>query len=144
MLFGSCAAISGDAAAARPAHRAMLSATIGPETPGPLQQTFPGFEKFFHSPAGRAALARSGMAQDVTIEQVTRRDGLLLLKIRDRSRQKGTPVSETYWRAITGLRGRITALSVLPAAGSTMGDAQQIRLLRDFDAAIRAANPGRL
>lgn len=141
VLFGSCAAISGDPAAAKPAYRAMLSATVGPETPEPLQQTFPGFERFFQSAAGRAALARSGTAQDVAILQVMHSGGLLLLKIRDRSQQKGAPVSETYWRAITGLRGRITALSVLPAQGVAMGDAQQIRLLQAFDAAIRAANP---
>lgn len=142
VLFGSCAAISGDTSAAKPAYRAMLSATVGPQTPEPLQQTFPGFARFFQSAAGRAALARSGSAQDVAIQQVVHSNDLLLLKIRDRSRQKGdAPVAETYWRAITALRGRITALSVLPMDGVAMGDAQQIRLLQEFDAAIRAANP---
>ena len=140
VLFGSCAAISGDPSAAKPPYPAMLSATVGPTTPEPLRETFPGFEKFFQSSAGRAALARSGAPQDVAILRVVRSDGLLLLKIRDRSRQQGTPVSETYWRAITGLGGRITALSVLPLRGARLSDAQQIRLLHDFDAAIRAAN----
>lgn len=141
VLFGSCAAISGNPQAAKPPLQAMLSATVGPRTPEPLEQTFPGFEKFFRSTAGRAALARSGIAQDVSIQQVLHSDGLLLLKTRDRSRQKGAPVAETYWRAIAALRGRIAALSVLPAEGAAIGDAQQIRLLKAFHAAIRAANP---
>ena len=141
VLWGNCAAISGDATAPKPPYRAMLTATVGPEGAGPVEATFPGFERFFRSGAGRAALARSGALDDVEILKVKRSGHLLLLKIRDRSRVQGAPVSETYWRAITGLSGRITALSVLPLEGASITDAAQIRLLTDFDATIRAANP---
>ena len=141
VLWGNCAAISGDATAPKPPYRAMLTATVGPEGAGPVEATFPGFERFFRSGAGRAALARSGAPDDVEILKVKRSGHLLLLKIRDRSRVQGAPVSETYWRAITGLSGRITALSVLPLEGASITDAAQIRMLTDFDATIRAANP---
>ncbi|WP_428335589.1 hypothetical protein [Paenirhodobacter sp.] len=140
VLWGNCAAISGDPAAPKPPFHAMLSATVGPEAAGPVEATFPGFEKFFRTPVGRAALARSGLAEDVRVVKVTRQDNLLLLKIEDRSKATGAPVAKTYWRAITGLGGHITALSVLPLAGSSMRDADQIGLLAAFDTAIRAAN----
>ncbi|RWR31661.1 hypothetical protein D2T31_04465 [Sinirhodobacter populi] len=140
VLFGDCSALSGRVSDQRPAHPAVLSATIGPRTPGPIETTFPGFERFFHSPAGRAALARSGSAGDVQILQVRKTGPVMLLKIRDRSGAQGTPVGQTYWRAIVDLGGRITALSVLPLKSAPMSDAAQIRLLEDFIAAIRAAN----
>lgn len=140
VLFGSCAAISGDPSAARPAQPAMLSATVGPQAAGSLSDTFAEFESFFQSPAGRAALARSGAPEDVRILRAERRGDLLLLKIRDRSQAREAPVSATYWRAITGLEGRITALSVLPLANAAMSDAQQIAVLEAFNAATRAAN----
>jgi len=140
VLWGNCAAISGDPAAPKPPYRAVLSATVGPEAAGPVEATFPGFERFFRSGSGRAALARSGTSSDVNILKVQRRDHLLLLKIEDNSAPDGTPVSKSYWRAITGLGGHITALSVLPLQGSRMTDADQLRLLQQFDAAIRAAN----
>lgn len=143
VLFGSCAAISGDASAPHPAYRAMLSATVGPKAAAPLVRSFPAFESFFHSSAGRAAIARSGLAQDVDILSVKQQDDMMLLKIRDRSASREAPVSPVYWRAITDLDGRIGALSVLPLQGAAMSDNQQIALLRSFDASIREASKGR-
>lgn len=139
-LFGSCAAISGDASMAPAPYPVMLSATVGLKVAAPLAQSFPAFERFFHSPSGRAAIARSGLAGDVDIVAVRRQGGMMLLKIRDRSASTTTPVSTTYWRAITDLNGRIAALSVLPMKGITMSDSAQIRLLVQFDQAIRAAS----
>ncbi len=140
VLFGDCAVIGGAAPARTPMRQAVLSATIGPETPGPIETTFPGFDRFFHSAAGRAMLARSGSAGDVDILQVRKAGSVMLLKIRDRSTPRDPLVSQVYWRAIVDLGGRITALSVLPLRAAPMTDAAQIRLLEDFVASIRAAN----
>ena len=88
----------------------------------------------------RAALARSGRAEDVQVLAVEPSQSLLLLKISDRSAPDAAPVEPVYWRAITGLGGHVSALSVLPLAGSGMDDATQLALLQAFDASIRAAN----
>ncbi|HEY0276217.1 MAG TPA: cation transport ATPase [Paenirhodobacter sp.] len=140
VLFGDCATITGATPDRRPARAAVLSATIGPETPGPIETTFPGFDRFFHSAAGRAMLARSGAAGDVEILQVRQTGATMLLKIRDRSAPRDATVSQVYWRAIVDLGGRITALSVLPLRTAPMPDTAQIRLLEEFVAAIRTAN----
>ncbi len=140
VLWGNCAAIAADPEAPRPVHRAMLSATIGPLADHPLDGAFEGFEAFVQSDAGRAALARSGRAEDVQVLAVEPSQSLLLLKISDRSAPDAAPVEPVYWRAITGLGGHVSALSVLPLAGSGMDDATQLALLQAFDASIRAAN----
>jgi len=140
VLWGNCAAIAGDPAAPKPPYRAMLSATVGPASSTALPVAIDGFEPFFRSGAGRAALARSGRAEDVEILKVRREGDMLLLKISDRSAPTTAPVTRTYWRAVTALRGHVSALSVLPLQGSALRDADQIALLKAFDAAIRAAN----
>lgn len=140
VLWGNCAAIAGDPKGAKPAEKAMLSATIGPLSRATTVASARGYERFFRSEAGRAALARSGLAQDVKILAVKREGGLLLLKIADRSAPTEAPVDDVYWRAITRFDGRVSALSVLPLAGSTMEDETQIALLQAFDETIRAAN----
>lgn len=140
LLWGNCAAISGNPAAQRPAQRALLSATIGPAIEGDPGASFGEFEAFFRSAAGRAALARSGRAEDVQIEDLKREEMLLLLKITDRSAATLAPVAPTYWRAVTGFGGHIGTLSVVPLQGASLDDAAQLALLHSFESAIRAAN----
>lgn len=140
VLWGSCAAIGGDARAPKPAQKALLSATIGPESPDPVETAFDSYERFFKTRAGRAALARSGKAQDVEILAVKREEQRLLLKISDHSAPTTAPVDPVYWREITGVRGHVSALSVLPLAGSGLPDETQLDLLSAFDETIREAN----
>lgn len=140
LLWGNCAAISGNPTALRPAERALLSATVGPALAGDPSASFAQYEAFFRSDAGRAALARSGHANDVRIEAVRHEKALLLLKITDRSASSFAPVAPTYWRAVTGLGGHIGTLSVLPVQGARLDDATQVTLLHAFEQAIRAAN----
>ncbi|MCE5973695.1 hypothetical protein LZA78_09405 [Sinirhodobacter sp. WL0062] len=140
VLFGNCAAISGNPQAPKPPARALLSASVGPQSPQPVAENFAQIEAFFRSEAGRAALARSGKAVDVEILSARIRDKALMMKLRDRSASRGTPVAETYWRAVTGLGGRITALSVMPLAQSGLSDDEQLALLRDFVARTKSAN----
>ena len=140
VLFGNCAAIARDPGGAQPIFPALLSATLGPEGVDPAAMRPATVEGFFRSEAGRAVLARSGKAADVELIAVRRAGDLLLLKIKDASTgggglQKGA----SYWRAITGLGGRLAALSVLPLEGARISDSDQIGLLQAFVAASRAA-----
>ncbi len=140
VLWGNCAAIGKNPKAAQPSHKALLSVTIGPPTEDPAPEAFADYEAFFRSDAGRAALARSGLAGDVEILDVAQQDQLLLLKIADQSAASIAPISTVYWRAITGLGGRVAALSVLPIAGSDLDDESQVALLQAFEGTLRAAN----
>ena len=140
VLWGSCAAIGGDAGAPRPAQKALLSATIGPISEDPVETAFDSYERFFKSRAGRAALARSGKARDVEILAVKHEPRRLLLKIADHSAPITAPVDPVYWREIIGLGGHVSALSVLPLAGSALDDATQLELLSAFDETVRDLN----
>lgn len=140
VLWGNCAAIGKNPKAAQPNHKALLSVAIGPPAKDPAPEAFPEYEQFFRSEAGRAALARSGQARDVKILDVERQDQLLLLKIADQSAASIAPISTVYWRAITGLSGRVAALAVLPIAGNDLDDESQVALLQAFEGSLRAAN----
>jgi hypothetical protein len=49
-------------------------------------------------------------------------------------------VEPVYWREIIGLGGHVSALSVLPLAGSALDDATQLDLLSAFDETIHDLN----
>jgi len=140
VLWGSCAAIAENPRAPQPQYRAMLSAAVGPVSQEPVEKSFRSYERFFRSEAGRAALARSGMARDVRILEVRRKEGLLLMKVSDRSAPSAAQMDAVYWREITSFAGHVAALSVLPLAGSDLDDQTQIALLEAFELSIRAAN----
>ncbi|MFD2175545.1 hypothetical protein [Rhodobacter lacus] len=140
VLWGNCAAIAQDPRARQPHHRALLSATVGPTSREPVARALARYERFFRSDAGRAAMARSGLAEDLEILEAQKNEQALLLKIADHSAPQSAPVDAVYWRSITGLSGHVTALSVMPLAGTQIDDATQLALLQAFEESIRAAN----
>lgn len=144
-LFGNCAAISDNPEDARAPLPALLSVTVGPpaieDEAGKLSKArLEKIGSFFRSDIGRAALARSGEAGDVTIDRSEIVHDILMLRVTDRSASGRPPVAKTYLRGITDLSGRITALSVMPLKDGEMSDNAQKALLEEFVAAIRAAN----
>lgn len=144
-LFGNCAAISKNPDDSHARQPALLSVTVGPpaieDEAGKLSKArLQKIGEFFRSEIGRAALARSGEAKDVTIQKSEIADDMLLLTISDRSKSGGPPIATTYLRGITDLSGRITALAVMPLKDGEMSADAQRGLMRDFAAAIRAAN----
>lgn len=140
VLWGNCAAIARDPLMRQPRHRALLSATVGPVSRTPIRTALTRYESFIRSEAGRAALARSGRAEDLKILEIRRSPSALLLKIADHSAPQNAPVEPVYWRAITGVSGHVTALSVMPLTASGIGDATQIGLLQAFEKSIRTSN----
>lgn len=145
VLFGNCAALSGDPSDARPDYPAVLSAAVSTGAGGAgLEGRFDQMRQFFRSPAGRAALSRAGRAETVEVLDIRTEGSLLLIRLSDSAPMGGAPVSETYWRAITGIGGRILSLSVLPLKDRPISDAAQRALLEQFAATIRANNAGRV
>lgn len=145
VLFGNCAAISGNPNDARATEPALLSATVGPPTikdkNGKLSHDrLKRMETFFRSDIGRAALSRSGESADVKILHSEISHDMLLLSIQDRSKSGGPPIAQVYLRAIADLGGRITALSVMPLKDGEMSAAAQKVLITRFAEAIRSAN----
>lgn len=131
ILMGRCAG----AAATAPA---LITVSLGaPGSAGVLRRGARAMSDYFTSPAGRAALARDGRAASVRVLRASVADDALVLRVEDRA-------AGGYWRAVTGLRGRLVTISVTaPQAGGPADPADLRRLLEQALAAMRRANPPR-
>lgn len=144
VLFGTCAALTGSPAAGEPAYPAILTATVLPGAPGgTFEESFAAMAAFFRSGPGRAALSRSGRADDVRLAQVLSRDRVLYLRLEDSSAVAGQRVEPDYWRAILQVRGRIVTLSALGLKSRPVPAAEKRRVLDAFVARVRSANAAR-
>ena len=113
---------------------ALLTMSIGPAaSSGAMAAGGAALTEYFTSPAGRAALSRSGRAQDVTVIEARMADGAYLLRLGDRA------VGD-YWRAVVGLNGRLVTLSVNGAQGAPLNPEAGRALLDAALAALRRAN----
>ena len=114
---------------------ALVTVTIGrPASAGVMLAGPKALAAFFASPAGRRALSRDGRVNDVGVVQTVATADALFLRVLDR-------VAGDYWRAITGLNGRLVTVSATGAAGAPLSAVQGRKLLEDTLAALRQANP---
>ena len=128
VLIGRCR--DGSQAAA-----ALVTVTVGP--PGSaavLAAGGPELAAFFTSAQGRATLARSGKASDVTISRAVMAGEDFVMLLTDRS-------AGTYWRAITGLRGRVVTVSAAGTEAVTLTPESGRDVLNATLAALHNANP---
>ncbi len=128
VLIGRCR--DGSQAAA-----ALVTVTVGPPgSAGVLAAGGPELAAFFTSAQGRATLARSGKAADVTISRAVMAGGDFVMLLTDRS-------AGTYWRAITGLRGRVVTVSAAGTQDVTLTPESGRDVLNATLAALHSANP---
>lgn len=143
VLLGSCAALGGGRA--RPAGPAgILTAAIqpGPSGAGLDAPALHDLARFLQSPAGRAALSRSGQGDDVAVAQALLQGDALLLQIEDQGQAgRDQGLQPGYWRAILPLRGRMVTLSALAPAQAPLSPEAGRALIEAFLARMRAANP---
>ena len=96
--------------------------------------------KFLGSPAGRAALSRSGKAASLTIAEISSAGKVMYIRASDSAPAPGQEVEQEYWRALLAVRGQIVTLSVLGLKASPMSSADKRALLEQFVARVQAAN----
>lgn len=142
VLMGSCASLSGSLTAARPRDLAVVTASAYPDggAAAEFAASFPAMASFLTSPAGRAALSRSGKAASVQILAITSRDGVMFIHAEDRAPAPGQDVELDYWRALLALKGQIITLSVLGLKAQPLGPDAKRSLLEAFVAKVQAAN----
>ncbi|MGL4310965.1 MAG: hypothetical protein ACRCSU_10795 [Paracoccaceae bacterium] len=141
VLMGSCAALSLSPLAPRPAVKAVLTASVSPAAPAGGSAFDPAqADQLFRSDAGRALLARSGSASDVTIVESRSTGTALLLALVDTSGGLEPGIDDAYWRAITEIRGRIVTLSVMPATEAAVAPQTGMDLAARFVAQVVAQN----
>lgn len=138
VVLGSCAAISGDAKLPQPDIPGVVTVSVEAE-PGTLPDS-ETLEKFFASDAGRAALARNGKAESVSILDTRAEDGLLFLHAFDNSAAPGT--SNEVWRALFGLGGRFVAVSFHTLLEDSIDSEDGLNALAAQVRELRSANRG--
>lgn len=92
---------------------------------------------FFATEQGRSLLARSGRSGDVTLVETRAQDQALLLLLDDAEAGR-------YWRAVSGLNGRLVTISAQGTGGVALDPAASLRAVEQTLRAMQAANPPRL
>lgn len=138
-VLGSCAVISGNPHDAKPRHPAMLTASVVPTDAALDDIALDRMAAFFSTEAGRVALARSDGAEEVSVIDLERDDGMLLVHAEDGD-QAGD-VTGDYWRGVFETAGQLVTVTVSGYRAAPLEAATGAGLARSFATAIRKANP---
>lgn len=129
VLMGRCSAGS-------EAEPAVLTLSVGPAgSAGAMAAGGAELAAYFTSAEGRAALSRRGRAGDVAVLEAVGVDEAFLLHVRDGA------VGD-YWRAVTGIRGRLVTVSAAGPDGQALAEGKGRALIEAAVAALRRANAG--
>ncbi|GKY88778.1 hypothetical protein STA1M1_26470 [Sinisalibacter aestuarii] len=138
-MLGSCAVISGNPRDAKPKAPAILTASVTPLSDPLDDATLDRMTAYLATDDGRAALARADGVGEVTVVDLGREDGLVLVHARD-----GTSTGDMagdYWRAVFATADKLVTLTVSGFRTAPLSDDAGADLTRAFVAAIRRANP---
>lgn len=115
---------------------ALLSYAVGPAaSAGVLAAGGPQLAEFFTSPEGRATLAASGRARDVTVVEALSSGDAFLMRLREAE-------GPGYWRAFLGLKGRLVSVSVQGSPQDPLSPDLGRTLLDRALTTLQRANPG--
>lgn len=129
VLMGRCTATSG-------ADPAVLTLSVGPAgSAGAMAAGGAGLAAYFTSAEGRAALSRRGRAGDISVLSAVGEGDAFLLHVRDAA------VGD-YWRAVTGIRGRLVTVSASGPEGQALPEGKGRALVEAAVGALRRANQG--
>ena len=116
----------------------LLTVSVGqPGSAGVMTAGGAALSTFFTSPEGRRVLSRNGRARDVQVRQVVGRPDAFLMRLTDRT------VGD-YWRAVTGIGGRLVTISATGAEGTPLSPEAGRKLVEAAVLALRRANPAAL
>ncbi len=128
VVMGRCLASSAQAPA-------LLTASIGAAgSDAALAQGHVALTSFFGSPAGLAMLASNGVATDAALTESQSDGDTLYLQISDK-------ITGSYWRAISGVNGRLLMLTATGAEDLILSPDDGRKLLAKTLAALKKANP---
>ncbi len=139
VLLGSCASIARDAAAGAPRVPGILTASVDKENGGAA--VLAHLERFVGSPEGRAAMARDGSAESVSVLDTLNESGALFVYLRDTSANSILGLDDTYWRGFFDLNGRLITVSAVSFANQPQSGDAGLATLRAFLARIRSESP---
>lgn len=143
LLLGSCAAMTATGATdAVPVAPLVLTALVSDPLRTETAPDAASLSQYVRSDNGRASLSRSGQAQTVSIQQSETRNGVLYMKIRDRSPGGDAALSQDTWRAFLPMADRVVVLSAQSLIDQPVSSDAARSVLRTFVATVQAANKG--
>ena len=141
VVFGNCAAISGNPFSEQPKKPALLTASVArlsaPEAA--IGATMSAVDGFFRSEKGRAVLSRTGRAESVDVLESLAEDGAYYVRIEDRSPRAVPGADATYWRSYFDLGANVVSASAIGFERAPLSRDEGLKLLRDFRAASLGA-----
>lgn len=144
VMLGSCSAIARNSDEPEPAHKALLTASIGAPASGYtlLQSSEQILTEFFDSDEGRRTLSRSGDPESVQVLDSYVREGIYFLNTKDSSKGTIPEVSQEEWRAYLDVSGRLVSLAVLGFSDAPWGTEDGRRLIKEFSTLIKQKSAG--
>lgn len=145
VVFGNCAAITGNPEQPQPYVPAIATATVtssGLTGEGAIAPQVARLNAFFRSNQGRAMLSRSGEAGTVTIGESFAEDGALFIRVRDTSPAAFKGAQPSYWRSYFDAGASVVAMSVIGVADAPVSSGEGLDVLRRFVAGNRRSATG--
>jgi hypothetical protein len=140
VLLGSCASISGSGERPAPVVPAILTVSVSAEAGDPPDLA--ELRSYLETPAGRGALSRGGDSSSVTILETKVEGGVLYVLAHDTSDDLVTGMSDTYWRALFVLNGRLVSAAAVGFDGQAIGPDAGLSTLRSLTERLRRENAG--
>ncbi len=140
VMLASCAALSGNVWDPRPHRPAILTASILPASAPLGEAELDRMTAFFSTEQGQTALVRPGGAGPVTVLDLGREPGLLLVQA-----QEQTPPAEMapdYWRGVFAQGNYLVTVTASGFRPSALSAQDGQALLQSFLTSLRAANGG--
>lgn len=138
VLLGSCASIAGRTDAPMPRAPAVLTVTVSDTAVAALEIEV--LRAYLATRDGRAALSRSGDPDSVRILETRNAEGVLYIHARDVSANVAPGMSDTYWRALFELNGRLVTASVIGLEQRPITPDSGLETLRSLTERLRREN----
>ncbi|OSP54659.1 hypothetical protein BV911_11725 [Pseudoruegeria sp. SK021] len=139
VILASCSALVAGSPSA-PGTPGVLTALVSSPGDPPTAPTINQLKQYFESQAGLVALAQDGRANSVTLRKTVSENDVLYLSLQDDSANRAPKLSETSWRAVFSLKGRMVVLTVTGHKDIPLSDSDARRTLERFVVTMRAAN----
>ncbi|MGI1664133.1 hypothetical protein ACRDNQ_17980 [Palleronia sp. KMU-117] len=138
VLLGSCASIadSGD----RPAPDVPVILTVAVSADAGAAPDLAQLRAYLATPAGRGALSRGGDPASVTILATKREGEVLYVLARDTSDDLVPGMSDTFWRALFVLNGRLVSAAAVGFDQRPIGTDAGLATLQSLTERLRREN----
>ncbi|MEM6407644.1 MAG: hypothetical protein AAF700_04420 [Pseudomonadota bacterium] len=135
VVFGNCAAITGDTSQAQPSVNAIVTATVssvGLASNAAIAPQSEALVGFFQSNAGKRALSRNADPGAVRIGDGFAEDGAVFLLVADSSPIHFKGAMKSYWRSYFDAGAAVVAMSVIGFEENPISGSEGLTLLRRF------------